>query len=237
MGTVIEVVHLGLMPYREAWRLQHDCHARCRATGENILFLAEHDPIVTLGYRRPREQLLSVSALEQKGIPIVEVERGGGATYHGPGQLVAYPIFSTLFRACGVRNFVARLEAVMRQVSDQFNVLAVRRPGFPGVWVGERKLGAVGIAVHRGVSLHGFALNVNVDLHPFSYLVPCGIREGGVTSLKQEVGNSIEMRTVLAQTCRAFSEVFAVPIQERTHEWSGIERASRQRAMDYHQST
>src|SRR5262245_65391873 len=104
MGTAIDVVHLGLVPYREVWRLQHDCHTRCRTTGENILLLTEHEPIVTLGYRRLREQLLSVSALEQKGIAVVEVERGGGATYHGPGQLVAYPIFSTLFRACGVRS-------------------------------------------------------------------------------------------------------------------------------------
>src|SRR5262245_48276100 len=212
MGTAIDVVHLGLVPYREAWCLQHDCHTRCRTTGENILLLTEHEPIVTLGYRRLREQLLSVSALEQKGIAIVEVERGGGATYHGPGQLVAYPIFSTLFRACGVRNFVARLEAIMCQVSSTFDVLAVRRPGFPGVWVGERKLGAVGVAVQSRVSLHGFALNVNVDLQPFSYIVPCGIRESGVTSLKQEVGDSLEMRTVFAQTCRAFSEVFTVPI-------------------------
>jgi len=237
MGTVIDVVHLGLVPYREVWRLQHDCHARCRATGENILLLTEHEPVVTLGYRRPREQLLSVSALERKGIAIVEVERGGGATYHGPGQLVAYPIFSSLFRSCGVRNFVARLEAIMCQVSSTCNVLAVRRSGFPGVWVGERKLGAVGITVRHGVSLHGFALNVNVDLQPFSYIVPCGIREGGVTNLKQEVGNSIEMQTVLTQICRVFSEMFTVPIRERTHEWSGVERASRQRALDYHQST
>jgi lipoyl(octanoyl) transferase len=227
MGAAIDVVHLGLVPYREGWRLQHDCHARCRATGENILLLTEHDPIVTLGYRRLREQLLSISALEQKGIAIVEVERGGGATYHGPGQLVAYPIFSTLFRACGVRNFVARLEAIMGQVSRTFNVLTVRRPGFPGVWVGERKLGAVGIAVQNGVSLHGFALNVNVDLQPFSHIVPCGIRENGVTSLKQEVGESLEMRAVLAQTCRAFAEAFTVPIQEKTYEWSGVERALR----------
>jgi lipoyl(octanoyl) transferase len=234
MGSVIDIACLGLVPYQEAWRLQREYHARCRVTGENILLLTEHEPIVTLGYRRPREQLLAVSALAQKGIAIVEVERGGGATYHGPGQLVAYPVFSSLFRSCGVRNFVARLEAVMCQVSSQCNVLAARRPGFPGVWVEDRKLGAVGIAVQSGVSLHGFALNVNVDLQPFSYIVPCGIREGGVTSLKQEGGRRIEMRAVLAQTCRAFSEVFAVPVQEKTHEWSGVERTSRQRAMDYH---
>ena len=223
MGTAIEVVHLGLVPYREVWRLQHDCHARCRITGENILLLTEHDPIVTLGYRRPREQLLSVTTLEQEGIAIVEVERGGGATYHGPGQLVAYPIFSTLFRSWGVRKFITRLETVMGQVSQSFNVRTVQRPGFPGVWVGGRKLGAVGIAVRSGVSLHGFALNVNIDLRPFSHIVPCGLRECGVTSLKQEVGETIEMRTVVAQTCRAFSAVFTVPIQERTYEWGSVE--------------
>jgi lipoyl(octanoyl) transferase len=233
METRIDVVHLGRTPYREAWRWQHDYHARCRATGENILVLTEHLPVVTVGYRCPREQLLSVAALEQQGIPIIEVERGGGATYHGPGQLVAYPLFSSLFRSCGVRKFIARLEAIMCQVSGHFSVQTTRRQGFPGAWVGERKLGAVGIAVRHGVSLHGFALNVSVDLQPFSYIIPCGIRGAGVTSLSRERGEIVAMPTVIEQTSRAFGEIFASSVKEIDYEWSGVERATCQRPVDY----
>lgn len=235
MGTRIDVVHLGLTPYREAWRRQHDYHTRCRTTGENILLLTEHLPVVTVGYRCPREQLLSVAVLEQQGIPIVAVERGGGVTYHGPGQLVAYPLFSSLFRACGVKNFIARLEAIMCRVSGQFGIHATQRQGFPGVWVGEQKLGAVGIAIRRGVSFHGFALNVSLNLQPFSYITPCGIRDAGVTSLSRERGEMIAMRAVLEQTSRAFAETFAVPVKESDYEWSGVERALCQRSVDYSQ--
>src|SRR5205814_4598510 len=124
--------------------------------------------------------------LAEKGIGVVEVERGGGATYHGPGQLVAYPIFSSLLRKCGVRDFVARLEEIMCRVSRSFGVAATRQPGLPGVWGGARKLGTVGIAVRRGASLHGCALNVNIDLPPFASIVPCGFPDRGVTSLEQE---------------------------------------------------
>jgi lipoate-protein ligase B len=192
---------------------------------------------VTVGYRRSRDQLLSVAMLERQGIPIIEVERGGGVTYHGPGQLVAYPLFSSLFRSCGVKNFIARLEAIMCQVSDYYGVPATRRYGFPGVWVGEQKLGAVGIAVRHGVSLHGFALNVSVDLQPFAYFVPCGIRGAGVTSLSRERGTIVAMSPVIAQMTRVFAEIFAVPVKENDYEWSGVERAACQRPVDYPQST
>lgn len=218
METRIDVVCLGLTPYREAWLWQHDYHARCRATGENILLLTEHLPVVTVGYRCPREQLLSVAVLEQQGIPIIEVERGGGVTYHGPGQLVVYPLFSSLFRSCGVKKFIARLEAIMCQVSRHFGVRTTRRQGFPGVWVGEQKLGAVGIAVRRGVSLHGFALNVNIDLQPFSYIVPCGVRDARVTSLSRERGEQVAMRAVSEQIPRVFGDIFAVPVKENDYE-------------------
>lgn len=212
------MVCLGLTPYQKAWRLQHDFHTRCQATGENMLLLTEHLPIVTVGYRCPREQLVSVMMLERQGIPIIEVERGGGVTYHGPGQLVAYPIFSSLFRTCGVKKFIARLEAIMGQVSRHFGVQTTQRQGFPGVWIGEQKLGAVGIAIRRSTSLHGFAFNVNIDLQPFSYIIPCGIRGAGVTSLSQECGEFVAMHKVIEQTARAFREIFAVPVKEKEYE-------------------
>src|SRR5713101_2769354 len=113
MNRVIYTTDLGLTAYCQALRLQRALHVRCRATGKNMLVLAQHYPVVTLGYRHLSAQLrLSAAELAEKGIALVKVERGGGATYHGPGQLVIYPIFSSLLHGCGVRNFVARLEEV-----------------------------------------------------------------------------------------------------------------------------
>lgn len=212
---MIYATTLGLSDYPQALRMQQALHARCRTTGENALVLTQHYPVVTLGYRRRREQLrLSAAELAQRGIALMEVERGGGATYHGPGQLVAYPIFSSLLRHCGVRDFIASLEEVMCRVSRSCGVPAARQPGLPGVWVAERKLGAVGIAVRGGASLHGCALNVNLDLRPFAYIVPCGLADKGVTSLKKERGLPILMSEVEQLTRLSFATVFAASVEE-----------------------
>lgn len=227
MRTVIHTIDLGLTDYHHTLCLQRALHSRCRVSGENMLLLTQHYPVVTLGYRRLTEQLrLSVAELAEQGIALAAVERGGGATYHGPGQLVAYPIFSSLFRQCGVRGFIVRLEEVMRRVSRSFHVAADRRSGFPGLWVEYHKLGAVGIAVRGRASLHGCALNVNIDLRPFSYIVPCGLRDVGVTSLEQESGARIAMAEVVQQTRRMFAEVFAASVEEIPDEWSCIERTT-----------
>ncbi|MBI3301213.1 MAG: lipoyl(octanoyl) transferase LipB [Deltaproteobacteria bacterium] len=237
MSRVIYVTNLGRSDYRQALRVQYALHARCRATGANTLVLTEHEPVVTLGYRRPTEQLrLSAAELAGRGIALVEVERGGGATYHGPGQLVAYPIFSSLLCSQGVRSFVARLEEVMCAVSRSFGVTAMRQPGLPGVWVGKRKLGAIGIAVRRGASLHGCSLNVNLDLRPFSYIVPCGLADAEVTSLEQESGVPIPMPEVVERTRLGFAAVFAAAIEEMPDEWCRVERETSAGALDYHQS-
>jgi lipoyl(octanoyl) transferase len=238
MSALISIADLGLTDYRAALRLQHALHARCWATGENVLVLTEHYPVVTLGYRRMREQLrLSATELSEKGIALVEVERGGGVTYHGPGQLVAYPLFSSLLRPFGVRGFVARLEEIMSRVSRSLGVAAVRQPGLPGVWVAERKLGAVGIAVRRGVSLHGCALNVNLDLRPFDYMIPCGLSDKAVTSLEHERGVLISMSEVVQQTRQNFAAVFAAAVEDLPDEWRCLERETGASALDYHQSS
>jgi len=219
MSRVIYTTELGLSEYQDALRVQYVLHARCQATGENVLVLTQHYPVVTLGYRRPKEQLrLSVAELADRGISLAEVERGGGATYHGPGQLVVYPIFASLLRGCGVRDFVARLEEAMCSLSRSFGVPATRQSRLPGVWVGERKLGAVGIAIRGGVSLHGCALNVNLDLRPFAYIVPCGLVDAGVTSLEQERGAPILMPEVVQRTRQIFAELFAASVKEMPDE-------------------
>ncbi|MBI3795516.1 MAG: lipoyl(octanoyl) transferase LipB [Deltaproteobacteria bacterium] len=237
MRPLIYTTDLGPSDYRTALRMQHALHTRCRTTRENVLMLTEHYPVVTLGYRCLKEQLrLPATELTEKGITLAEVERGDGATYHGPGQLVVYPIFSSLLRPFGVRGFVARLEEIMSRVSHYFGVAAVRRPELPGIWVGERKLGAVGIAVRRGVSLHGCALNVNLDLQPFAYIIPCGLSDTAVTSLKNERGMPITMSEVVLQTRRNFAAVFAATLEEMPDEWCSFERTASASALDYHQS-
>ncbi len=183
----IRCIRLGLTDYRDALAVQRRWHARCVAERTNVALLTQHRPVLTLGYRQPYEQVrLSAAQLHAKGLRIVCVERGGGATYHAPGQLVVYPLFSTLLQEYGVRRFVARLETVMQRTCRAFGVHATARSGYPGAWVGERKIGAVGVAVRRRVSLHGFALNVDLDLRPFADILPCGLASDRVTSLERE---------------------------------------------------
>jgi lipoyl(octanoyl) transferase len=236
MMPTIFATYLGLVDYRQVLRVQHALHTRCRATGENALVLTQHHPVVTLGYRCPTEQLrLSVADLAAHRITVAEIERGGGATYHGPGQLIAYPIFSSLLRRCGVRGLVTRLEDVMSRVCGRFGVAVGRRPGFPGIWREQRKLGAVGIAVRRGVSLHGCALNINLDLRPFSYIVPCGLIGTEVTSLERERGRSITVAEVAPEVRQCFAEVFAASMEDMPDEWRCIERETGAGALDYYQ--
>lgn len=183
----IRCIRLGLTDYVAALAVQRRWHARCVAERANVVLLTQHRPVLTLGYRRPYEQVRpSAAQLRTRGLRIVCVERGGGATYHAPGQLVVYPLFSTLLQQYGVRRFVARLETVMQRTCRAFGVRATARTGYPGAWVGERKIGAVGVAVRRRVSLHGFALNVDLDLRPFADILPCGLASDRVTSLERE---------------------------------------------------
>lgn len=183
----IRCIRLGLTDYGAALAVQRCWHARCVAERANVVLLTQHRPVLTLGYRRPYEQVRpSAARLRAKGLHVVCVERGGGATYHAPGQLVVYPLFSTLLQRYGVRRFVARLETVMQRTCRAFGVRATSRTGYPGAWVGKRKVGAVGVAVRRRVSLHGFALNVDLDLRPFADILPCGLSGDVVTSLERE---------------------------------------------------
>lgn len=236
MNQKIFAVDLGLADYARALRVQRVLHARCRVTGENMLILTQHPPVITLGYRRSYEQLLvSVAELKEHGVGLIETERGGGATYHGPGQLIAYPIFASLLRRAGVRKFISCLEEVMIRVCRDFAVSAERQTRLPGVWVQERKIGAVGIAVRRGVSLHGCALNVNIDLRPFAAIVPCGLPDKIVTSLAEERGQLVPLSEVVEQTRRHFAAVFAAAIEEMPDEWCRVERETRKSALDYDQ--
>ena len=210
----VQCVHLGLTDYSQVLLVQRRWHQWCVAQQANVLLLTQHFPVITLGYRKPHEQIkLSVGQLRKKGLRVVCVDRGGGATYHAPGQLVAYPLFSSLLRRHGVRRFVSRLEEVMRLVCLRYGVEARRCDGYPGMWVGRKKIGAVGIAVRRRVSLHGFALNVDLDLQPFADILPCGIADLQVTSLKQERGSSIDFASVEQAVIESMAAAFDVQME------------------------
>ena len=215
LHSSIHCVHLGLTAYAQALQVQRYWHAWCVARRTNALLLTQHKPVITLGYRRSYEQIrLSAAQLRKKGLSVEYIERGGGATYHAPGQLVAYPVFSSLLQRYGVRRFITQLEEVMRQTCLRFGVHTIRQDGYPGVWVGEKKIGAVGIAVRKRVSLHGFALNVDLDLRPFADIVPCGLADRGVTSLQQECARPIAFPDVERAIVENVASIFEARMED-----------------------
>jgi lipoate-protein ligase B len=209
-------VDLGLIPYPDAWDLQLRLVA-ARSRGrlpQDVLLLLEHPAVFTLGRRGGRENLLvSEEWLQRSGIPVLQVERGGNITYHGPGQLVAYPIVHLPRFGIGVVDMVERLEEVMIRTCDAFDVKAERNALNRGAWVGLKKIGSIGIAVRRGVSFHGLALNVNPDLKPFCWIQPCGLEGVGVTSLQAECGHRLDIAGVKAVMKSQMESVFQAALE------------------------
>ena len=214
-------VDLGRMPYPDAWDLQLrlvEARSQGRIDTDVILFV-EHPPVFTLGRRGGRENLLvSEEMLRQSGIPIVQVERGGNITYHGPGQLVVYPIVHLPGAGLGVVDLVDRLEEVMIRTCAAWGVAAGRNALNRGAWVGMKKIGSIGIAVRRGVSFHGLALNVSLDLAPFCWIQPCGLEGVGVTSMAIEAGRPVAMEEALAAVECNIEAVFGTRLEPRTAE-------------------
>ena len=211
------LVHLGIAPYAEAWDLQARL-VEARVTGSltnDVVLVLEHPAVFTLGKRGGRENLLvPEDVLTRHGIPIVQVERGGNITYHAPGQLVLYPIVHLEHAGIKVVDMVDRLEEVMIRTCAEWGIQAGRNPLNRGVWVGLKKIGAIGIAVRRGVSFHGMALNVNIDLTPFGWIQPCGLEGIGVTSMRTEAGQDLgmaEVRRLLAQHMQTVFSARLVP--------------------------
>jgi lipoyl(octanoyl) transferase len=204
---------LPLLEYGEAWQLQARLVAarRSELLGSDIFLLLEHPQVFTLGRRGGRENLtVSESFLEQSGIPIFHVERGGNITYHGPGQLVGYGIVDLQAAGLTVLDYVTGLEEVMIRTATHWGVPSERNPLNRGVWVGTSKLGSIGIAVRRGVAFHGFAFNVNLWLEPFSWINPCGLKGIGVTSLARELSCELSIIEVRQTLKRSIESVFQV---------------------------
>jgi lipoyl(octanoyl) transferase len=209
----VALARLGRVGYLAAWDLQRALVAeRQRGRARDALLLLEHPPVYTLGKRADRTNVLfGAEALARRGIEVIEVDRGGDVTYHGPGQLVGYPILA-LAGVRGVVDYVRALEDVLLRALSTLGVTAGRVPGFTGVWVGEEKIAAIGVRVASGgVTSHGFALNVATDLTDFTGIVPCGITDRGVCSLAS-LGVDTDVEAVAALVTTAFSEVFAATL-------------------------
>lgn len=211
--TIWRSIDFEQIGYREAWEMQGNliiARKERRLKNDIVLFL-EHPSVFTLGRRGGRECLLvSEDFLEKADIQVIQVERGGNITFHGPGQMVVYPIVDLQAAGIKVVDFVNALEEVMLRTAQNWGIAAERNSLNRGIWVGPHKLGSIGIAIRRGISFHGLALNVHTDLTPFSWIQPCGLQNVAMTTMQQETALELSMPQVRRVIKKQFEKVFGV---------------------------
>ena len=214
----MDVRRLGLVPYEEAWALQNRlADGRRAGIVPDTLILLEHPHTYTIGRRGTRDHVyLSEEELTRRGITCLDVDRGGDVTYHGPGQLVGYPILD-LGPQPDVGRYLRNLEGCLIDVLADFGIVAGRLEGYTGVWLGDRKIAAIGVKVSQGVTTHGFALNVSTDLSLFTHILACGIPDKGVTSMAVELGTVPAMSDVEDAVVAHFMTRFALPGTPAAH--------------------
>jgi len=204
------VIDLGLVDYGEAWDLQHHLWSK-RVDGElpDLLLLLEHPHVITLGRRGNQSHLLvSPEIVEAMKIPMFHVERGGDVTYHGPGQIVVYPILDLKSYEYRLVQYVDQLEEVILRVLRDFGIEGRRDPSNRGVWVNGEKIASIGVAIKRWVSFHGFSLNYETDLKYFELINPCGLKEKKMTSLKKILGVNVPRDRLAERVCFYFKQMF-----------------------------
>lgn len=212
----VKLVRLGLVPYLEAKDLQLDVRDRVReGIADGVLITLQHPPVYTVGRSGGFQNILVPRERLEKIAEIHEVERGGNITFHGPGQIVAYPILNLNEWERDVHLYVNRLEEVVIRLLKDYGILAGRKDKYTGVWVKDEKICAIGVAVRQWITWHGMALNVNTDLNYFNLINPCGITEFGVTSL-EKLGVNKNIQDVLNKFIDKFGEVFETKIEEST---------------------
>ncbi len=207
----VRLLDLGRKPYREVWNLQHELHAAVAAGEEQDTWVVvEHEPVITLG-RNAKEQnvLLPRALLEARGVDVVAIERGGDVTYHGPGQVVVYPILK-LARFREIVPLVRTLEGAVIDMCAQFGITAERWKEHAGVWVGRNQICAIGLAVQRMTSLHGIALNACTDLTYDRLITPCGLPDRGITSLSKETGHEVSVFRAKTALLAALANTFEI---------------------------
>lgn len=208
----IEIRRLGVLGYQEALDLQADLvEQRRRGEIGDVLLLLEHPPVITLGVKTRNNRtniIASDGQLAAAGVDVFQSGRGGDVTYHGPGQLVGYPIFDLNPHRRDVHRYVRDIEQALIDAVATFGITAGRVEGLTGIWVGDRKLAAIGVRISRWITSHGFALNVATNLSHFDLIVPCGIQDRGVTSMNQLLGSPIPMAEVESAVEAAFARTF-----------------------------
>src|SRR6516164_4202114 len=202
----MKIEWLGRIHYEAGLQIQNAKLETCLNTALETVLLLEHEPVYTIG-RQPDKS--SLSGPGQLPYPVFETNRGGRATYHGPGQLVGYPILDLRIRGRDLHVYLRNLENLLIDIAKDFAICASRVEGKTGVWVEDRKIASIGVGVRRWVTMHGFALNVSNDLHGFQHIIPCGIADVRMTSISRELSNEISLETVRQriepQLCRYFS--------------------------------
>jgi len=214
------IIDLGLLDYQKAWDLQHQLWSR-RVEEElpDVLLILEHPHVITLGRRGDRSHLIASSeVLEEMKIPVFHVERGGDVTYHGPGQMVVYPILNLKEYGYRVVRYVGQLEEVILRVLRDFGIEGRRDPSNRGVWAGEKKIASVGVAIKRRVSLHGIALNYETDLKYFNLINACGLKGKKVTSVAEILGTGISRARLLERVIFHVKEIFERNWEEKSLE-------------------
>jgi lipoyl(octanoyl) transferase len=209
--SVLHVRWLGSIDYAAAWEMQRELMRQRRegAIPDTLLLLEHRPPVITLGRASHAEHLLvPPENLLQMGIQLVETDRGGDITYHGPGQLVGYPILDLREHGRDVHLYLRRLEEAIIIALRHFGIEAHRKQGLTGVWVGDEKIAAMGIKVTHWVTMHGFALNVQPNLSHFGLIVPCGIHDKGVTSIQSLLAREVTLKEVIPPVIEAFAQVF-----------------------------
>ncbi|HZW39339.1 MAG TPA: lipoyl(octanoyl) transferase LipB [Ignavibacteriaceae bacterium] len=219
MAKTLKYIDLNLLDYQEAWDLQKNIHQlRASNTVPDFLLLLEHPNTYTLGKTANSNNLISdKNYLDKNNISVYNIDRGGDITYHGPGQLVGYPIISLEDWKKDTHKYLRSIEEVIIKTLKEYNINAGRNPLYTGVWIENRKICAIGIKVSRWVTMHGFAFNVNTNLNLFKGIIPCGIKEENkdVTSLEKELGKHIELNEVKEIVLTKFKEEFGYDMVER----------------------
>ncbi len=214
----LNIVNLGLIKYTRALEIQEKLMTLCREGGiGDTLLLLEHPPVITMGRRAEASNIyITDDELKKQGAEIFEASRGGDVTYHGPGQIVGYPIFNLIRHGRDIKAFVHNIQEVfMRLLANEYGLSPRRESGkYTGVWIGNEKITAIGIAVKHWISMHGFAFNVNTDLTHFKWINPCGLSDRSVTSLEKLTGKKQDMYRLYKLTADYFCEVFHMEGEE-----------------------
>lgn len=213
----LDVRSLGLIDYDRALRLQRELvEERKAGRVPDLLLLLQHPRVITLGVKGDggRSHIIATpERLEDLGVTVAEAGRGGDVTYHGPGQIIGYPILDLTPDRCDVHRYVRDIEEVMIRVCGDYGLQASRISGLTGTWIGAEKIGAIGVRISRWVTSHGFAFNVNTDLDDFRLIVPCGIVDHGVTSLQKAIGRTVPIEEVEDRLVQHFADIFERQVQ------------------------